>query len=183
MGWLTGFTRIVNLQCPFKSALQIHQPSVRRHVPLLQCIFPSGWQPKQVLSNDTLQTRWPPLSFTCNLKYIYFLSFILSLCQRQVLFIYGIFIFFSNERSHNTHLLFTHKDVFYYWARIYEPVLINECESRDICRLNKFHQSWMKKEDIQFIIEQLINSLSCIVNLDKTTLLYCFFKAKCCLYC
>lgn len=84
-------------------------------------------------------------------------------------------IFFSNEISHNIHLLFTHKDVFYYLARIYEPVLINECESRDICRLNKFHQCRMKKEDI--------NNLSCILNLDKTTLLYWLFKAKCCLYC
>lgn len=84
-------------------------------------------------------------------------------------------IFFSKEISHNIHLLFTHKDVFYYWARIYEPVLINEYESCNICRLNKFHQCRMKKEDI--------NNLSCILNLDKTTLLYWLFKAKCCIYC
>lgn len=107
-----------------------------------------------------------------------FLSFYLYklvLCQRLVVSSYGIFIFFSKERSHNIHLLFTHKDVFYYWAWIYEPVLINEYESYNICRLYKFLQCWMKKEDI--------NNLSCIVNLDKTTLLYWLFKAKCCLYC
>lgn len=136
---------------------------------------------RKLFTNDTSQTRWPPLLFKCNLKYICFLSFKLSLCQSQVLFIYGIFIFFSKERSPNIHLLFTHKDVFHYWAQIYEPVLINEHESCNICRLNKFHKCWMRKEDIQFIITQLINNLSCIVNLDKKTLIYWLFKAKCCL--
>lgn len=39
-----------------------------------------------------------------------------------------------------------------------------------------------EQEDIQFIKTQLINNLFCIVNLEKTTLLYFFLKAKCFLY-
>lgn len=47
-------------------------------------------------------------------------------------------IFFSKEISHNIHLLFTHKDVFYYWARIYEPVAINEYESSNFVDCSNF---------------------------------------------